>query len=116
MAKTYQQLREQTEELNEVRILRAGAAVFYATKVRESGKKIESKVNEAKQDFAKAKTQEALAKKLDMMLDGFTALGDAVIAQRQMIGNLTGVAVSAALLAERTNKELTKLMKGKKRR
>ena len=116
MTKTYEELREETEQLNEVRALRAGAAVFYATKVRESGKKLESKVSEAKQDFNKAKTQESLAKKIDTMVDGLQALGDALIAHRQMVGNLTGVAVSSALLAERSNKQLTKLMKGSRRR
>jgi|TARA_Y100000296_G_scaffold81889_1_gene109850 hypothetical protein len=116
MTKTYEELREETEALNELRVVRAGAAVFYATKVRESGKKLESKINEAKQDFTKAKTQESIAKKIDTMLDGMAALGDGLIAHRQMIGNLTGVAVSSALLSERSNKQLTKLMKGKRGR
>jgi len=116
MTKTYHQLREQTEELNEVRIIRAGAALFYATKVRESGKRVESKVSEAKQDFTRAKQEEDLSKKIDTMMDGLTSLGDALIAHRQMIGNLTGIAVAATLLAERTNKELIKMMKGNKRR
>jgi len=116
MTKTYEQLREQTEELNEVRILRAGAALFYATKVRESGKKVESKISEAKQDFTKAKTEKDLSKKIDTMVDGMASIGDAFIAHRQMIGNLTGITVAATLLAERTNKELNKVMKGMKRR
>ena len=61
MSKTYEQLREQTQEINEARILRAGAAVFYAAKVRESGKRVESKVSEAKQDFQKATMRDNLA-------------------------------------------------------
>ena len=83
--------------------------------MRESGKKVESKVNDAKSDFSKAQTQEALSKKIDNLLEGLSALGDALIAQRVMLGNITGVALSAALLAERSNKEITKLMKGKRR-
>ncbi len=116
MAKTYEQLREQTEELNEVRILRAGAALFYAAKVKESGKKVERAVGAARHDFTRAKTEEDLSKKMDKMMDGLTSLGDALISQREMIGNLTGIAVAATLLAERTNKDLIKMMKGKKRR
>jgi len=116
MTKTYEQIREQTEELNEARILRAGAAIFYAAKVRESGKRVESKIGEAKQDFQKAKSQDAISKKIDGMMEGMEAIGDALIAHRQMIGNLTGVALSAALLTERTNKEIMKMMKGSKRR
>ena len=116
MTKTYEELREQTQELNEVRIIRAGAALFYATKVRESGKQVERKVSEAKQDFTKAKTQHPLNKKIDTMMDGMASIGDALISHRQMVGHLTGIAVASALLAERTNKELTKIMKGKGRR
>jgi len=115
MTKTYEELREQIEELNEVRFLRAGAALFYATKVRESGKHLERKVSEAKQDFTRAKTEKELSKKIDTMLDGMASLGDAQIAHRQMIGNLTGIAVASTLLAERTNKDLIKIMKGKRR-
>lgn len=44
------------------------------------------------------------------------ALGDGLIAHRQMIGNLTGVSVSTALLTERSNKQLSKLTKGKRGR
>jgi len=116
MTKTFDDLREQTQELNEARILRAGAAIFYAAKVRESGKRVESKIGEAKQDFTKAKSQEDISKKIDGMMDGMEAIGDALIANRQMVGNLTGVALSAALLTERTNKQITKIMKGNKRR
>jgi len=116
MTKTYEQLREQTEELYEVRMLRSGAAVFYATKVRQSGKQLEMKVRDATNDFSQAKSQDELPKKLDKMLDGLTALGEALVAHRQMVGNLTGVAVSAALLAERSDKQITTLIKGSKRR
>ena len=116
MTKTYEQLREQTQELNELRIVRAGAAVFYATKVRESGKKVESKVGEAQSGFSKAKKEKNIEDKIDALADGFSSLADAITAQRVMLGNMTGVALSAALLAERSNKELTKLMKGSRRR
>lgn len=116
MTKTYEELREETQALNEARILRAGAALFYAAKVRESGKQVERKVGEAKQDFTKAKNQEALNKKIDTMMDGMEAIGDALIAHRQMVGHLTGIAVVSAVLSERTNKDLTKIMKGKRRR
>jgi len=50
------------------------------------------------------------------MADGLSALGDALIAQRVMLGNMTGVALTSALLAERTDKQLKQLTKGGKRR
>lgn len=116
MTKTYDELREETQELNEVRFIRAGAAVFYAAKVRESGKRLESKVGAAQQDFSKARTEKDISKKLDAMSGGLSSLGDALIAHRQMLGNLTGISVASALLAERTNKQLIQLTKGKRRR
>ena len=116
MAKTYELLREETQELNELRIVRAGAALFYATKVRESGKRVESKVGEAKSDFTKAQREDDITKKIDAMADGLSALGEALIAQRIMLGNMTGVALTSALLAERTDKQLKQLTKGGKRR
>lgn len=116
MTKTYEQLREQTQELNELRIVRSGAAIFYATKVRESGKKVESKIGDAKGAFSKAKKEEVVADKIDALAEGFTALGDALIAHRIMVGNLTGVALTSALLTERTDKQIKQLMRSKKRR
>ena len=116
MTKSYEQLREQTQELNELRMVRAGAALFYAAKVRDSGKRVESKVGEAQNDFSKAKKEKGIEVKIDALADGLSALGDALTAQRVMLGNMTGVALTSALLAERSNKELTKLMKGSKRR
>ena len=116
MTKEFYELREQVEDLKEFRVIRAGAAVFYAAKVRESGTFVERKVNEAKQHFAKARPMEALPKKMNEMMEGMTALGDAMIGQRKMLGNLTGVAVTAALLAERSDKQMAKMIKGNKRR
>ena len=116
MTKTYEQLREQTQELNELRIVRTGAALMYASKVRDSGKRVESKVGEAQTGFSKAQKEKNIEDKIDALADGLSSLGEALIAQRLMLGNMTGVALSSALFEERSNKEITKLMKGSRRR
>ena len=66
-----------------------------------------------KQSFGAAKRQENITEKIDNMIDGFDAIGNAIIDHRRMLGSLTGLSLSAALLAERTDKEITKLGKRK---
>ena len=46
--------------------------------------------------------------------EGLSLLGDAIISQRKMIGALTGIALSAVLLGERNDKQMIKLMRGKR--
>jgi hypothetical protein len=114
MSKTYDDLREEIEHgyLQEG-ILRKGAALFYAAQVKQNGARVEQNISKSKQSFGAAKRQENITEKIDNMIDGFAAIGDALIDHRRMVGSLTGLSLSAALLAERTDKEITKLGKRK---
>lgn len=115
--KTYEELREQTdiENLNEFRVIRAGAVLVFASKVREQGRKLEQQMKAAQNDFQKAKRVEEINDKMDHFLDGLEELTKGISNMRYMMGNMTGISVSAALLAERSNKELVKLTRKGKR-
>jgi hypothetical protein len=114
--KTYTDLREENQMLTELRLVRAGAALFFASQVKKEGSQLEARIKEAKLSFTKIKTEKDDAKKIDNMATGLDAICDALISQRKMLGNITGIAVSSALTTERSNKEITKLVKGGKRR
>jgi len=108
--KTYKEMAQQ-QELNELSILRTGSALVFATKVRTSGDKVEQHIRSALGDFNKAKSQDKIDKKIDAMVDGLTELAQAVVQQRMMLGNMTGISVSQSILNQRTNKQMIKLLK-----
>ena len=49
------------------------------------------------------------------MIDGLEALCDSVLETRFILGSMTGVSVVSALLAQRSDKQLQKILKGKRR-
>jgi len=115
MSKTYNQLREETEQLNELRIVRTGAALLYANKVKSEGDKTEARIKDAQAQLRKVPQAKTTEDKLDIIAGGISKMGEAIIAQRLMLGNMTGIAVASAILAGRTDKQLIKLLKGKRR-
>ncbi len=116
MTKTYTELREQTEQLNEFRILRAGAILAYANRVKQFGTRIEQDMRSASSDLSKIKQLDNVEDKLDAMASAMDKMTSAIVHQRHMIGSLTGVSVAAGLLAERTDKQIKQILKGKSRR
>mgnify|MGYP006966883764 CR=1 FL=1 len=116
--KTFNQLVDETElnELNEGRLIRSGTALAFASKVREHGKRLESSVRSAQGELNKISTAPELYKKINLLADALSKICDGLIANRMMIGSLTGGSVSGVLFSEKTNKEMTKLLKPKGRR
>ena len=115
MSKTYNQLRENTEQINELRLVRTGAALLYANKVKTEGDKTEARIKDAQAYFKKVQQADTTEEKLDNIADGLASLGEAIISQRMVLGNITGIVVSSAILAGRTDKQMVKLLKGKRR-
>lgn len=115
--KTYEQLREENdaENLNEFRIIRAGAVLAFASKVRQQGQRLERRMQAAQSEFQKAKREEETNDKIDKFLGGLEELTKGISDMRFMMGNMTGITVSSALLAERSNKEIIKLTRKGKR-
>ena len=115
MAKTFNNLREE-QLLNEFRVIRAGAALLYASKVKDKGGELEKSIRDASSEFNRARQLDDTDAKIDKLMDGLEHIGKALINNRLMLGNMTAISVVATLLAERSNKEIQKLMKGIKRR
>jgi hypothetical protein len=95
-------------------ILRTGAALFYGQKAKQSGDKIVQKTQSARAYFTKAKREEGLEKKVELLAEGLENLSDAIIYNRMMLGNITGVAVSTAVFTEKNTSQMNKIMKGLK--
>ena len=79
---------------------------FVITQHSNEGKSI---LNRFKQDMTTDDRDELLQSALVKMFDTQIEL-------RKQIGNLVGVALTSALISERSNKELTKIMKQSSRR
>ena len=103
--KTFETLREEQEDLQEISFIRAGAALVFARKVKTYGTRAESSLRQARNNFRAAGRENDIEKKIDKMLDGLVDLAEAQYAERFMIGSLTGVAVSSAVLAERLRRK-----------
>ena len=117
MSKEYETLREEMDKqaLNELRIVRAGAALLYANRVKQSGNKVVRSTRAAEYDFSQAKKNEDIEKKINHMLDGLESLAGAIEDTRVMLGDMTAISVVSVLLAERSKKQMQQLTRGKKR-
>jgi len=113
MAKEYEALREEID-LHELSLGRVGGTLFFATQVRTTGKQLEQSVGKAKAEFNAAQSAKEMNTKIDKMADGMTELSNAMVLQRRMIGHLTGLGLSAALTNEKTDKQLQKILKGRR--
>jgi hypothetical protein len=117
MNKEYDTLREEIDQqaLNELRVVRAGAALLYANKVKQSGNKVVRSTRAAENDFSKAKKNDDIEKKMNLMLEGLENLSVAIEETRSMLGDMTAISVVSVLLAERSKKQIYNLMRGRKR-
>ena len=113
--KTYKDLREE-QELNEINLLRAGAALVFANKVKEYGKSLERNVSQTQSALVSAKGKKNTEDKLDAVSNALIHLSNALKDSRFMMGNLAGIGISVALTSSRTQKEIIKLTKQKQRR
>lgn len=121
MTKTYIELQEEVsdigpENLNEFRILRAAAVLGYARQAKTKGDEAKRHMISAKTEFQKAGREENIEDKINHMLDGMEELADGVIDIRMMLGSLTALNVSSAVLAERTNRQIMQLIRQAQKR
>jgi len=115
MTKQYEQMREEIE-LQEISLGRAGGTLFFASQVRASGLRLETAIRNAKSKFVSSKSAETIDDKIVLLVDGMSDIADALFLQRKMLGSITGLSLSAALTHERSDKGITKLLKGKRTR
>ena len=116
--KTYRHLREELEELervepetlNEFRILRGGAALVLANKAKTSGDKVVRNAQKGKTILGRVKPK-STEDKLNQLTEALDVMFDCLIDNRGQIGNLVGISLTSALISERSNKELSKILK-----
>ena len=100
------------ETLEEVRFLRGASALVFASKSKQSGDKVVQNANRGKQNLKRVKRPNIETdEKIELLSEAIEDLFDTQIELRKQIGNLVGVALTSALISERSNKELTKMMK-----
>ena len=117
--KDYETLREEVDFVKEPQylqegFLRKGAALFYGSKAKQSGDKIVQKAQSARAIFTKAQREKGLERKVELLAEGLEELSVAIIYNRVMLGNITGVGVSSAVFAEKNISLIEKVMKGLK--
>lgn len=98
------------EELNELRILRGASAIVFATKSKSAGDKVVQSANRGKEVLKRFKPDQTTDQRIEILNESLGHMFDALIENRKQIGNLVGVALSSALISERSNKEMKKLL------
>ena len=121
MSKTYIELQEEVndlelEQLNEFRILRAGAVLAFASQAKRHGDKAKGHMNSAKSDFRKARSNDETDEKINHMLNGMDELASGFTDIRMMLGSITALNTSSAVLADRTNKQILQLIRQSRKR
>jgi len=101
------------EDLNEVRLLRGGSAILFANQSKKNGEEVASNAKEGKSILSKDKKDMPDGERISLLNDALTKLFDAQIAQRKQIGNLVGIALTSALVSERSEKQLKNILRRK---
>ena len=125
MTDAYRQIVEEQEldhssspdELNEIRVLRGASALVFAQKSRTAGDKVVQSANRGKSILGRFKANMTTDDRVELIQQAMEEMFNALIENRKQMGNLVGVALSSALISERSSKELQKIiMKTQKRR
>ena len=112
--KTFREIREE-QELSEVNLVRAGAALVFANRVKEFGKSLERNISQTQSALVTAKGKDKVEDKIDALSNGLISLSNALKDSRFMIGNLAGIGTTIALTSSRTQKEINKLTRKRRR-
>ena len=125
MTDAYRQIVEEQEldhssspdELNEIRVLRGASALVFAQKSKAAGDKVVQSANRGKNILKRFRTDMTTDERVEVIQESLDEMFNALIENRKQMGNLVGVALSSALISERSSKELQKIiMKTQKRR
>ncbi len=99
------------EQLDESRFLRGASALVFASKSKQSGNKVVQYANRGKTILNRFKRDMTTDERVDVIKDAMEELFNAVIENRKQMGNLVGVALTSALISERSSKELQKIIR-----
>ena len=98
------------EELNELRILRGASALVFAQKSKAAGDKVVQSANRGKNILKRFRTDMNTNERVEVIQEALDEMFNALIENRKQMGNLVGVALSSALISERSSKELQNII------
>ena len=98
------------EELNELRILRGASALVFAKKSKSAGDKVVQSANRGKNILKRFKTDMTTDDRVELIQEALDEMFNALIESRKQMGNLVGVALSSALISERSSRELQRII------
>jgi len=96
--------------LQESRLLRKGTALLLARSAKKHGDTAETFFNNAQRTFAN-KSDQNLEDQMKTLLKGFKEICDGLISLRKQNGANTGIATVSVLLNEKTDKQISLLLK-----
>ena len=111
-------LLEQIQQLDEIslsRALRSVSPIVFARNSKKNGDNVVRIANKGKSILKRFKPNMSVDEKLDVLNDGLEEMFNLHIQTRNQIGNLVGVALTSALISERSRKELEKMMRKSRR-
>ena len=101
------------EDLQEGRLVRKGLGLLYSRQSKTFGDKSVQHFNRVKQELSKPVPDGDLDKRLDNLEKGFIELSQGMIQLRNQIGSLVGMVNISILMSERTDRQISKVMKRK---
>ena len=115
MIKTFKETTNEVGDdfLKESRLLRKGVALILARSAKRSGDTAVNHFNSAKRSFTK-KPNQSIEDQVKSLLEGLNDICEGLINLRKQNGSITGIATAAVLFNERTNKQISSLVKRRK--
>ena len=99
--------------LLESRLIRRGAAILLARSAKKHGDTATNHFNAAQRLFSR-KLDQSLEDQMTNLLKGLNELCSGLISMRKQNGSNTSIATAAVLFNERTDKQITSLIKRRK--
>ena len=106
-------LEESDDSLEESRLLRRGGVIILTRSAKKHGDTATNHFAAAKRSFSR-KLDQSLEDQIKNLMAGLNDLCDGLISLRKQNGANTGIATAAVLFNERTDKQITSLMKRRK--
>ena len=97
------------DSLQESRLLRKGVALLLARSAKKHGDTAENHFNTAQRSFSKK--SDTLEEHMVNLLSGMNEMAEGLVNLRRQNGSITGISTTAVLLNERTNKQISLLLK-----
>ena len=112
-------LLEQIQQLDEIslsRALRGISAIVFARNSKKNGDNVQRTASKGISILKRFKRDMSVDDKLNVLNDAMEEMFNISIENRKQIGNHVGVALTSALISERSRKELEKIMRTSRRR